>query len=181
MLLKGWKKHKMAYYIRKISRNKWQSTPLSNDEETARNEILNVTADAITNCIKTTENKLSLWRVESKNDVIDDIVPIITAFERPDTCDIIYIDESFFNDEGIELEQSDTDANTPLNEFKQFHYNAIVNNYLGLGKFAKIVLKSLGNHKRFKGKEVKSKLQDMLDKNEIEKGMISDKLYEKIT
>lgn len=40
---------------------------------------------------------------------------------------------------------------------------------------------SLNNHKRFKGKEVKSKLKDMLDKHEIEKEMISDKLYEKIS
>ena len=70
---------------------------------------------------------------------------------------------------------------TPIEELKKFHYNAVVSDYEGLGKFAKVVLKSLKNHKRFKGKEVKTKLKAMLANNEIEKGMISDKLYEKIS
>ena len=42
-------------------------------------------------------------------------------------------------------------------------------------------MKSLNNHKRFKGKEVKTKLKDMLNNHEIEKNMISEKLYEKIS
>lgn len=171
----------MAYYVRKISRSKWQATPLSNDSEKAILEVKGVSADAITNCIKTKENKLSLWRVEDKNEVIEDIIPLIIGFERPDTCDVIYISEDTFLDEGIFIEQSLKDANTPIEELKQYHYNAIIYDYDGLGKFAKVVLKSLNNHKRFKGKEVKAKLKEMLDNHEIEKDMISDKLFEKIS
>ncbi len=78
-------------------------------------------------------------------------------------------------------EQSSEDANTPIEELKQYHYNAIVEDYEGLGKFARIVLRSLDNHKRFKGKEVKTKLREMLDRQEIDREMISDKLYEKIS
>lgn len=122
-----------------------------------------------------------IWRVEEKRDSIDDIIPLIIGFERPDTCDIIYISDEVFSEEEISLEQSSDDANTPIEELKQYHYNAIVKDYEGLGKFARIVLKSLNNHKRFKGKEVKTKLQDMLNKHEIEKDMISEKLYEKIS
>lgn len=171
----------MAYYVRKISRSKWQDNQLSEDAEKALHEIKGVKADAITNCIKTTGNKLSLWKVEEKNDTIEDIIPLIIGFDRPDTCDIIYISEQMFCEEGISLEQSSEDANTPIEDLKQYHYNAVIKDYEGLGKFAKVVLKSLNNHKRFKGKEVKSKLKDMLDKHEIEKEMISDKLYEKIS
>jgi len=171
----------MSYYIRKIARSKWQENQLSTNEVDAINEVKNVKADAITNCIKTTGNKLSLWKVDEKRDVIEDIVPLIVGFERPDTCDIIYISDEVFKEEDIELEQSPEDANTPIEELKQYHYNAIVGNYEGLGKFAKIVLRSLGNHKRFKGKEVKDKLKDMLNSHEIEKEMISEKLYDKIS
>ena len=171
----------MAYYVRKIARSKWQENPLSANKEQAIEEVKSVKADAITNCIKTTANKLSLWRVEEKRDSIDDIIPLIIGFERPDTCDIIYISDEVFSEEEITLEQSSDDANTPIEELKQYHYNAIVNDYEGLGKFARIVLKSLNNHKRFKGKEVKTKLQDMLNNHEIEKDMISEKLYEKIS
>lgn len=170
----------MAYFVRKISRSKWQENQLSLDEKKALEEIKNVKADAITNCIKTTGNKLSLWKVEEKRDSIDDIIPLIIGFERPDSCDIIYISDEIFLQEGISLEQSSEDANVPIEYLKQYHYNAIVENYEGLGKFAKIVLKSLNNHKRFKAKEVKIKLKEMLSNHEIEKEMISDKLYEKI-
>ena len=51
----------MAYYIRKIARSKWQESQLSTDEDEAIEEVKRVKADAITNCIKTTGNKLSLW------------------------------------------------------------------------------------------------------------------------
>ena len=171
----------MAYYVRKISRSKWQEDPLSADEEKALLEVKKVAADAVTNCIKTTGNKLSLWRVEEKRDSIDDIIPLIVGFERPDTCDIIYISDEVFLQEGIVIEQSSEDANTPIEELKQYHYNAIVEDYEGLGKFARIVLRSLDNHKRFKGKEVKTKLREMLDRQEIDREMISDKLYEQIS
>ena len=171
----------MAYYVRKISRSKWQEDPLSADEEKALLEVKKVAADAVTNCIKTTGNKLSLWRVEEKRDSIDDIIPLIVGFERPDTCDIIYISDEVFLQEGIVIEQSSEDANTPIEELKQYHYNAIVEDFEGLGKFARIVLRSLDNHKRFKGKEVKTKLREKLDRQEIDREMISDKLYEKIS
>lgn len=171
----------MAYYVRKISRSKWQENPLSADEEKALQEVKRVAADAVTNCIRTTGNKLSLWRVEEKRDSIDDIIPLIVGFDRQDTCDIIYISEDVFWQEGIVIEQSSEDANTPIEELKKYHYNAIVDDYEGLGKFARVVLRSLGNHRRFKGKEVKTKLREMLDHQEISQEMISDKLYEKIS
>lgn len=180
MLLLSGMRNKMAYYVRKISRSKWQENPLSADETKALQEVKSVAADAITNCIKTTGNKLSLWKVEEKRDLIEDIIPLIIGFERPDTCDIIYISDKIFSEEGISLEQSSEDANTPIESLKQYHYNAVVHDYDGLGKFAKAILKSLSNHKRFKGKEVKTKLKEMLNNHEIDKEMISDKLYEKI-
>lgn len=170
----------MAYYIRKISRSKWQDNPLSLDKEKALVEVKSVKADAITNCIKTTGNKLSLWKVEEKNYSIDDIIPLIIGFDKPNTCDVVYISDEILTEEGIILEQSSEDANIPLDDLKQYHYNAIVNDYEGLGKFAKVVLKSLNSHKRFRSNEVKSKLKKMLENNEIKKEMISDKLYEKI-
>ena len=154
---------------------------MSTDEVKALEEVRSVKADAITNCIKTTGNKLSLWKVDEKRDVIEDIIPLILGFERPDTCDIIYISDEVFLQEGILLEQSSEDANVPIESLKKYHYNAVVKDYEGLGKFAKVVLKSLNNYKRFKGKEVKIKLKEMLINHEIEKEMISDKLYEKIS
>ena len=170
----------MAYYVRKIARAKWQKEPLNNDKDIAELEIKSVSADAITVCTKTYQGKLSLWKVESANNIIEDIVPLILGFERPDDCDIIYIAEEDLLEEGITVEKSPGDANTPIEELKETHYNAVVKDYAGLGKFAKVVLKSLVRHKRFKKREVKDKLKSMLDNNEINKDMISGKLYDKV-
>lgn len=170
----------MIYYIRKISRPKWQETPLSGNPDIAAKEINGVSADAITNCLKTTSNKLSLWRVDIESYSIDDIIPLIVGFEKPNTCDVVYIPEKYIIDANLSLEQSQSDANTPIEELKQTHYNVIVHNYAGLGLFSKVVLQSLQNHKRYREKEIKTKLRDLLDNHIIEPNMISPKLYEKV-
>ena len=54
--------------MRKIARSKWQENQLSANKEQAIEEVKNVKADAITNCIKTTGNKLTLWRIEEKRE-----------------------------------------------------------------------------------------------------------------
>lgn len=172
----------MIYYIRKISRHKWQEEPLSDIPEVAQNQINNVSADAITNCLKTTSNKLSLWRVDidQNNFTINDVIPLIMNFERPNNCDVVYIPESLLLNTNLILQQSENDANTPIEQYKKTHYNIIVNNYAGLGKFSKVVLQSLCNHKRYKVREVETKLKEMLENHVIEQQMISSKLFEKI-
>lgn len=47
----------MSYYIRKISRAKWP-------EDVSEAEVKDVRADAITGCLRTTSDELSLWKVE---------------------------------------------------------------------------------------------------------------------
>lgn len=171
----------MIYYVRKISRPKWQASPLSDDPEIADKEVLNVSADAITNCLKTKSNKLSLWRVEVEEYSIDDIIPLIIGFDKPNTCDVVYIPAELIEETDLVLEQSISDANTPLESLKERHYNIIVNDYAGLGTFSKVVLKSLKNHKRYGEKDIKNKLQSLLESHTIEPDMISQKLYQKLT
>lgn len=172
----------MGYYVRKISRPKWpeQYNSLDKNEEKINDEIKKIKADAITNCIKTSQNRLSLWKVENENNSIEDIVPLLLGFTRPDTCDVVYISDELLSKEGIMLEKSVKDANVPIEEMKNKHYNAVVNDYEGLGKFAKVILESLNTYKRFRKGEIKDKLNDMLDKGEISPETISETLYSKI-
>ena len=113
----------MVYYVRKISRAKWQEKPLSSDPCIAEREIGSVSADAITNCLKTTSNKLSLWRVDIESYTIEDIVPLIVGFEKPDTCDVVYIPEELLLETNLELQQSQDDAKIPIEKLKPTHYN----------------------------------------------------------
>lgn len=109
-----------------------------------------------------------------QDSVMNTEIPILSKLLAETPFDVGYVSsaERYFEQ---------LSASTPIKELKKYHYNAIVNNYDGLGKFAKVVLRSLDNHKRFKGREVKEKLKEMLNDHEIEKEMISANLYEKIS
>ncbi|MHC1684933.1 MAG: hypothetical protein AB6733_18660 [Clostridiaceae bacterium] len=163
----------MSYYIRKITRGKWP--------EDATEEIGKISADAITGCTRTTQNKLSLWKVENINKSIDDVIPIITGFDKPNRCEIVYIDGKELETAGIEIEKSSEDARTAIDSYKETHYNAIIKDLNGLGKFADVVLSSLKNFKRFTDGEVKKKLVSMISTGEVAKENLDQKLVEKIT
>ena len=128
----------MGYYIRKISKAKWP-------KDVNGITVNEVNADAITGCLRTTANELSLWKVDKIGNPEDDVLPLITGFEKPNRCEIVYIDEMLFKNEGIELKPER--GNTPLQDFADTHYEAIVKNYEGLGKFADIILKTLSDEK----------------------------------
>ena len=48
----------MSLLVRKINRAKWLQTDIAHGDD--------ISADAITNCMKTTSNRLSVWEVESE-------------------------------------------------------------------------------------------------------------------
>lgn len=137
----------MGYYVRKISRPKWPNKDYNSYS------INNIRADAITGCMKTTHDELSLWKIENKEEDIKAILPIVAGFQRPSTLDIVYLPEEKFDNLGIELVQSN--GRTPVKKYEGLHYDAKVNNYKGLGDFASIILGSLEeNYKRINEKEV---------------------------
>lgn len=49
----------MSFYIRKVDTSKWE------DELPEDGDVLDMAVDGITNCCKTYENCLSVWKTES--------------------------------------------------------------------------------------------------------------------
>ena len=92
----------MSYLLRKINIAKW-----------APNLSLqppNFSADAITGCTKTTENTLSVWHsdINDYNDVEGErlVVALALAMPTPDTIDLIWLEEKWFQDKGVSLVNS---------------------------------------------------------------------------
>lgn len=163
----------MSYYIRKISRAKWP-------EDVSEVEVKDVRADAITGCLRTASDELSLWKVDKIGNPEEDVLPIITGFEKPNRCEIVYIDEQLFREQGIEVIQEK--GNTPLEELADTHYEALVKNYDGLGRFARVILTSLKNDENFvklSDRKVKSIIKELVESGRLSAEQLNDTMQEK--
>lgn len=170
----------MSYYVRKINRAKWPKQV----NEIVQSSVDSIQADAITGCMKTSGNKLSLWKVDrfdgKNNNSIQNIWPIIAGFERPSRCDVIYISDEDLESVGIEVQQSPDDARTCIAGMDEYHYNAIVNDYKGLGEFARIITNALHTFYRFQDKDVATELKDMVNNGILKKSDLPDTMFCKL-
>ena len=94
----------MSYLIRKISRAKWRGC----DEDVSSP----LTADAITNCLKTTGNTLSVWFAENDEALMPAKVALLASMQKMDTIDIVVLKMQDVVDKNLEVEvtSGETDA-----------------------------------------------------------------------
>ncbi|EOM3794607.1 hypothetical protein ACMS9I_000073 [Escherichia coli O101,9,9a:H9] len=89
----------MTYLLRKFSYSKWKV----NKEFPP----MHFTADAITNCIKTSKNQLSVWLSDSNDFSSDEVqklvVALATTMDKPDVMDFVWLDTEWFKNEKIPL------------------------------------------------------------------------------
>lgn len=106
------------YLIRKISRAKWESNSSLLPEE--------IGADAITGCLRTFNNSLSVWQcgqVQREEDIKEAILALAASMERIDKIDVVIIDKSALEEKGIALEP--TPGNTPVEDLRDKHLDII--------------------------------------------------------
>ncbi len=131
----------MPTYIRKISRAKWQK----GYEEGSIPSDAN--ADAITGCTRTSDNTLSLWKVDNEGQIDEAILALSTSFQRLDGIDVLLIDDTDI-DATFVIEQ--TEGNTPVNDLKDKHYDVKELKHSSLGNIAEIIIKQLNSDKAIK-------------------------------
>jgi hypothetical protein len=123
----------MPFVVRKIEFSKWDQRNIFNGAPPS--------ADAITNCMKTRGNKLSLWLISDEGEREEAVVAIASNFDHLDTIDILLINPSLITEKGLTLEPSQGD--TLYQKFKDKHYNVINLDYPSLGEMAKVTIESL--------------------------------------
>ncbi len=91
----------MSLFVRKINRAKWQWNSTGKDDD--------IPADAITGgCIRTSQNALSVWKVDGKEKLEEAVLALVLAPSREqlDTIDVVAMDPEYLRDKGIEWEES---------------------------------------------------------------------------
>lgn len=110
----------MKYLVRKFSKPKWTLIP------TDTGNYRNLQAEVLSTCIRTSQNTLSVWGVDTNE--WDEIKPVLAALfsssDNPTRTDVIILEANAIEHLGIELQQ--TDGITPaVDEVNKLHFNLI--------------------------------------------------------
>jgi hypothetical protein len=127
----------MSLLVRKINQSKWQQTEIENGAE--------ISADAITICLKTTSNTLSTWLIKDEDQVDEAILAMASNCTSLDTIDIVILDAKNLEELGIEI--SETAGDTKVEDLIGTHRDMVNLTYNSLGLIADCIRKCFINKK----------------------------------
>ncbi len=119
--------------VRKIDRANWEEHLVHQETDTP--------GDAITRCIGTKENTLSLWQIESIDKLEEAALAIIGSHDRPETFDVVAINYTDIVDKGLTFISNE--GTTRVNDLNNTHRDIIDITYQKLGRLASLIYDSL--------------------------------------
>jgi len=123
----------MSLIVRKIEYNKWMQRDILNGAEPS--------SDAITNCMKTTRNTLSVWYINDSTELEEAVLAMASQFDHLDTADFLIIEIPLLQEKHLLLDK--TRGMTPYSNFADNHRDIINLDYSSLGSMARIVVESI--------------------------------------
>lgn len=158
----------MKYIIRKFTKAKWSLIP------TDTGNFENLQADAITSCLRTSGNTLSVWAVDTTNweDMRGVLAALFSSADTPTRTDVIIIERDKVERElGIVLKQS-LGATPAVDMINEFHYDLVEIDLLKVSAFANLMyIENMKSDnpmiRRFKEREVINIVKSSMDENLI--------------
>lgn len=134
----------MGVCVRKISKSKWPDEEVL-DKQTDEAILPLLKADALTSCLRTSQDELSLWTVENTNEeeIEKAILALITnsRLERLDRIQVVYFDEDNVKQLGLTLKKSPGD--TVISTYTNLHQDMIELNFEKMGKVSALITSAL--------------------------------------
>lgn len=186
----------MQYLIRKITKSKWK-----NSDDSQPLELQQLSSDALTRCLSTTNSSLSFWEatittteldelinlsggtvaLNTLNNLPKDIIKVLVALstgenaDRFAATDIVFFQkqESIFSEHNIHLQQNDGD--TVFQNLKSLHRDLSNLNYGNFLIVATEIFNCINDGKMFRitASGIKSIVQNYFNENEEEQSSIS--------
>lgn len=167
----------MSLLVRKVNMAKW--------EPHRKLKVSKVPGDAITCCMRTTANTLSLWEVaqdEEEMMIKEGVLALVTGPKQSqlESIDVVLLDSKELKKKKLEIEQKDEP--TFVEEFAQAHWNISNLTYKKLGTMAKMILGKFSKGKviRVTRMKVIDIVIEALKKNRLEFWRLSDKIQKAI-
>jgi hypothetical protein len=162
----------VSEFVRKIEKAKWYQLDILNGED--------ISADAITICTKTKDNRLSVWRIDSEEKVDEAALAIISAHDHLDTIDIVIISPDYLHENGIASKQSD--GNTRIDGLRKAHFDLIELTYDKLGILGHHIVHKLRTEKskRYTVSSQKNLLSQAIDAGRLKKEDLNESVRRKL-
>ena len=163
----------MSLFIRKINKAQWLQTDIVRGED--------VSADAITNCMNTKVNALSVWEVESSTDIDKAVLAIVAAGGHIETIDVVPMNREYLEEKQVAFEHKD--VLNPVGGMIKSHINLKQLSYKKLGIIAYHIVDKFKQeeNKRYTEGKLKEIFRKAIEEKKLNfddlSGHIKKKLY----
>lgn len=149
----------MALVVRKIEYGKWKQRDILNGESPS--------ADAITNCMKTSDNNLSCWEIQNEAELDEAVVAIAACFHHIDTIDVLAIDRTMLDRHQLSVDPKPMP--NPYTAFSDRHRDVSNLDYDALGRMADVIIESLRQNqcKRYRRKQLLDLLKKAVEDDKV--------------
>lgn len=163
----------MNLLVRKIALAKWKQNDISSGEA--------VSADAITNCLKTKDNELSTWQISERANISDAVLALVSTHEHLDKIDVICLNKSSLEEGGLLLRS--TDGKTPVEDLMKTHVDIYNLNYKSLGNVADFIAREIidGKSERFTVGRLKEIISDAINNGRLQKEDLNENIRKYFT
>jgi len=161
----------MPYVVRKFHRPRWLERALAGDLPSA---------DAVTKCLITTRNTLSVWAISDPSEIEEAVLAMASNFTGLDTIDILIMETASLKDKGLKFE--DNDGETHYTDYANKHRDIIDLNSQSLSTVAESInetIKDSGNH-RFTLPRLKAILQKGIEDGKIQADDLNESVRNKL-
>lgn len=161
-------------FVRKITKTKWKNQ-LSDD-----NSIQTIiSADAVTSCLRTDKDTLSIWNVKDEKDAVLALAAVNTSIS---VIDIVIFEKNFFDSNNIVI--TNKKASNPVRDLEELHYDIECLDYEKLGILANYIANNTIENKefikRFTVGEIKDILKKAVEEDRIDVNDLDSNLKSKI-
>lgn len=162
----------MPFLVRKINKAKWFQFDILKFDE--------VSADAITNCLKTTGNTLSVLQIESEEDIEKAVLAIVANQDHLETVDFVILDAQSLIDHNINIVF--TPGDTPVKSLVETHRDVTDLSYTKLGHVKEHLVQRIrvDKIKRYTASSIKKILSKALSDGLIKREDLKESIREKI-
>ena len=162
----------MSLLVRKIEIAKWLQTDIHHGED--------ISADAITNCMRTTGNTLSVWEIKYETDIDEAVLAIVAGGHHLETIDIVTIDPDYIEEKNIGW--LSTEGLTPVDDLKNTHRDLYNLTYCKLGVIAYHIAERIIQNKvqRYTLGRLKQILKNAVGQGRLEPNTLSDSLRKRL-
>lgn len=162
----------MSLLVKKIDKGKWLQNDIVNGQD--------VSADAITNCLKTSGNTLSTWRIGNEAQIDDAVLAIVSAHQHLDAIDVVWISQGQLSQYGIIMQ--DTPGLTPVFDLVDNHVDIVKLTYKALGTVAHCIVKCFSdkNIKRYTRSNLKKLLRSAIESERLDADNLASSVADKL-